>query len=72
MGAAALGENLLRVGSAGLNPELLAPIVQPKCVRKFDYLMSTDLLNEAIAADRLDLDGAGHVIASILDSTALV
>jgi len=48
----------------------MAQMVTPKQFRKYDYLFTEDLLNESIAADRLDPDWIAAVATIDLTGVA--
>jgi hypothetical protein len=50
--------------------EYLAEQVYPKQERKYDYLLSNDLLEESIAIDRLDPSTARQVLTDTLAAQA--
>ena len=43
----------------------VAGAVEPKAFRKYDYLLSDELLTEALLRDRLDFDTAVRVAATM-------
>lgn len=51
-----------------IDPFVLAAQMKMKQFRKYDYLLSDELLDEAAAADRLDVDSALEVIGSTFGS----
>lgn len=61
-----LKERLATAIRSSLDPLRLAQQVAPKDFRKYDSLFDEDLLNEAIAADRLDLPTAAGVVRESL------
>lgn len=46
----------------------LARHVEPKVVRKYDQWLDVDVLDESIAVDRLDIDGATAVVGELIGS----
>lgn len=65
-GADALKGRLRESLATWPEPLQLAKHVQPKQARKFDGLLDDALLDEGIAADRLDVEGAKRVIEAVV------